>query len=954
MSINLFKLVGEISVEGLAVAIKGIQTLETAAIKALKPIDKFGKQVSGLGRDITQGITLPIVAASGVILKFGTDFEKAMTNSLAIMEDVSTETRKQMEDTAKVVSGITTSSSKQAAEAYFFLASAGLNAAQSIEALPRVAKFAQAGNFNLALATDLLTDAQSALGLSSKNTIEAMTGLTRVSDVLVKANTLANASVLQFSESLTNKAGAALRLLGKDVEEGVAVLAAFANQGLKGAGAGEALNIVLRDLQKAALKNKSAFEDAKIAVFDNAGEMRNMADIISELEARLSGMSDEQKRAELTLLGFQDKSISATMNLLGTSEAIRDYEKALKGAAGTTDKVAQKQLKSLSAQLAIMRNRLVNAAISLSDTLIPIIKNQFLPLIEAGIKRIQRFADWFGSLSQGVKTAVVEFSILFATLGPILVVMGTMISSVKMITTVFTAAKLAVVAFNAVLLSNPFGIIALAVVTLGAAITGLVLKYQSLQKEHKKFSLQTTEEAERQGFIKGVNDLIQKLRDYGDAVKDEAGLTKHLGKEIEALTAQARGMGFVIEGNNLVKLEAVNLISQELAGVMTVNGELVKYTNETKKSTEVKKKHIEVLELEITTQELLRQKRNEVIDDYERRLNQIILTEEGLLDLEEAQAIAKLTDLQASEAHLQNVRDYYSAIRIQREIDTEKRIGEENQKAHEEKLKLQEIADRKHEAQTKREEDREKRKYQTIVSFATRSINQIFSIFSMSTDNKIAKIDLEAQKQKELAEHNITSESDKEAKIAKIEEVADKRKKELMIRQAKRDKVAAIFNAGIAATQLAINGFKTQPFLPLGIIMGSIATTLGLGLVAAIAAKPLPALAEGGLIRQRSGGVQAIVGEGGDDELVLPMRKGAHEIANRIVDRMEGVSSPSSGGTRPTRGRAGGERNQRKQIRPIQHVWNIGTLVADDEGIKELERRQLSFRVAEEQRKGED
>ena len=54
-------------------------------------------------------------------------------------------------------------SAKQAAEAYFYLASAGKTAAQSVALMPTVAKFATAGNFELALATDLLTDAQSAL-----------------------------------------------------------------------------------------------------------------------------------------------------------------------------------------------------------------------------------------------------------------------------------------------------------------------------------------------------------------------------------------------------------------------------------------------------------------------------------------------------------------------------------------------------------------------------------------------------------------------------------------------------------------------------------------------------------------------------------------------------------------------------------------------------------------------
>ena len=63
--------------------------------------------------------------------------------------------RQEMADTAKEVAKTSTFGATQAAEAYFFLASAGLDAAQSVKALPQVTKFAQAGIFDLSTATDL-------------------------------------------------------------------------------------------------------------------------------------------------------------------------------------------------------------------------------------------------------------------------------------------------------------------------------------------------------------------------------------------------------------------------------------------------------------------------------------------------------------------------------------------------------------------------------------------------------------------------------------------------------------------------------------------------------------------------------------------------------------------------------------------------------------------------------
>lgn len=271
-------------------------------------------------------------------------FNQEMTSSIAIMGDVGDAMREDMERAAIDAARTTKFSATEAAKSYFFLASAGLDAAQSIKALPAVARFAQAGMFDMALATDLLTDAQSALGLSVDDAVKNYQNMVRVSDVLVKANTLANASVQQFSEALTNKAGAKLKAFGIDVEEGVAVLAAYADQGLKASEAGTAYAIVIRDLTRAAIENKDAFEEAAIAVFDERGEFRNAADIVGDLEEAMKGLSDEMKIVKLLSLGIPTKSVGFTQALLGSSEQIREYEEALRNAAGTTDDVANKQM----------------------------------------------------------------------------------------------------------------------------------------------------------------------------------------------------------------------------------------------------------------------------------------------------------------------------------------------------------------------------------------------------------------------------------------------------------------------------------------------------------------------------------------------------------------------------------------------------------------------------------
>jgi TP901 family phage tail tape measure protein len=369
----------------MAVRIPIVTVFDSKGLKqAQYQLNKVRGNFAAIGRNFAIA-GAAIGGFASVSVKAFADFDAALTKSTAIMGNLSDEMRTKMSNTARDVAKATTFSAEQAAEAYFFLASAGLDAESSIAALPQVARFAQAGMFDMAQATDLLTDAQSALGMVIKgDSIANLEEMTRLSDVLVKANTLANASVQQFSEALTTKAGAALKAVNKDVTEGVAVLAALADQGIKGANAGTQLSIVLRDLTTKAIRNKAAFAQAGIAVFDTAGNMNNLGDIISDLEGALAGMSDETQKATLLQLGFSDKSLASLTALLGTSEAVKTYEASLRSASGFTDDVASKQLDTFNAQLQLLKSAFVDVGISVGQQLEPALRN-LIPQLQAAL-----------------------------------------------------------------------------------------------------------------------------------------------------------------------------------------------------------------------------------------------------------------------------------------------------------------------------------------------------------------------------------------------------------------------------------------------------------------------------------------------------------------------------------------------------------------------------------------
>jgi TP901 family phage tail tape measure protein len=391
-----------------------IQVMITGDAKDLNRATQSGSKGIGLlgAAAITAAkvVTTAVSAIAGFSIREFAKFDDAMVKSTAIMGDLSDTMRKDMSDAARQVALTTTFAADEAAEAFFFLASAGLTAEQSIAALPQVARFAQAGAFDLALATDLLTDAQSALGMTSQDTTEHLAQMARISDVLVKANTLANASVEQFSAALTNKAGAALRIMNKEVEEGVAALALLADRGVKGTEAGEKLSIMLRDVTRAAARSPAEFKRLGLQILDTDGNLRNIADVTEEFTRVLGGMSDAQAATTLESLGLTRSVGDVIRTMFGGADQIRAYEAALLAAGGATDEVAGKQLQSFTAQVSLLKSAFADVGITIGEALAGPL-GEFVSFMQSRMPGIKKFFEdeFTPAFEEFVEKATIKF-----------------------------------------------------------------------------------------------------------------------------------------------------------------------------------------------------------------------------------------------------------------------------------------------------------------------------------------------------------------------------------------------------------------------------------------------------------------------------------------------------------------------------------------------------------------
>lgn len=419
---------------------------------------------TAVGTALTYGVTRPILGFARDSVDAFARFDQAMVESTSIMTTATDQQKAAMRDLAIELATTGKQGPTEIAEAYYFLASAGLDAERAMKAMPQVMAFATAGAFDMALATDLLTDAQSALGLSVKNPTKNLENMARVSDVLVRGATLANASVQQLSESLTNDAGPTLKSYNKDVEEGVAVLAAYADQGIKGLEAGSMMGRLTRMLASSALEEADAHKQLGFKVFDDAtGKMRNYADIVANLEQITAGMSDQTKAATLDQLGFNALIQKAILPLLGASQKVREYESALRSAGGTTQQVAQNQMASFSNQIKLTKNILEGIRIEVASALAPALMfmNQVL---QVGLQIWQQ-------LPEPLKTTIILGALLIAVLIPMITAFAGLVTVVAMAWPYLAAVGTALAAISSWIL--PVVAVVLAVGTLVALLANV-------------------------------------------------------------------------------------------------------------------------------------------------------------------------------------------------------------------------------------------------------------------------------------------------------------------------------------------------------------------------------------------------------------------------------------------------------------------------------------------------
>jgi len=357
----------------------------------------FGSVIGGVGKVVAGAVAAGTAAVGGFAaasVSAGADFDAAMAQVGATMLKTTDEMEKEvgsvettfgsfsgnLREFAQFLGQNTAFSATEAAEALNYMALAGYNTQQSMEMLPNVLSLAAAGGFDLAKASDMITDTQTAFGLTAERT-------TQMVDEMAKAASTGNTSVEQLGDAFLVVGGLAKELNGgmitmKDgtkqtvdgTQELEIALTAMANAGVKGTEAGTHMRNMLLKLSSPTDAGAAQLDKLGVSIFDTEGKMRSLSDIFGDMSESMGQLTQEDKLFAISKI-FNTRDIASAEAMLAAVEADWDgIGESILGAEGAAADMAEIQLDNLQGDLTLFNSALESAKITVSDQLTPTLR----------------------------------------------------------------------------------------------------------------------------------------------------------------------------------------------------------------------------------------------------------------------------------------------------------------------------------------------------------------------------------------------------------------------------------------------------------------------------------------------------------------------------------------------------------------------------------------------------
>ncbi|EMF0246057.1 phage tail tape measure protein [Enterococcus hirae] len=442
---------------------QGNVSVDTA--KKLQKIEEAGEKVKGVGEKMSIGVTAPIVAAGAAGLAAFSEVDEAL-------------------DTIITKTGATGDQADRLSQSFENVGSNTHLPLQTVgEAIGEVntqfgfmdKKLEDSTNYLLQYAEINDTDvSQSAI--FARQAIEAYDmsydDLNSVLDVTTKTSQNTGQSVDDLMQKAIDGAPQ-IKQLGLSFGEGVTLMGQF---------------------EQAGVDSSAALSSLSKATVTYAKDGKTLSQGLGELQDKIKNASSETEaiNAAAEIFGNKGGPRMADAIKRGTLN-LEDLAKVASESGGVVGSTYEATLDPIDkANMAMNNAKLAMASVGES------VQIALLPFFELAINALQRFKIWLDSLDQGQKNMLVTIALVVAAIGPLLVILGTLMGSITKIVSGVKSFIGIWQTLSGFLATNPF---VLVIAGIALLIAGFVLAYNKVKWFHDGVN----------AFFKGISDVAVEV-----------------------------------------------------------------------------------------------------------------------------------------------------------------------------------------------------------------------------------------------------------------------------------------------------------------------------------------------------------------------------------------------------------------------------------------------------------
>ncbi len=372
---------------------------------------KVGADLKSIGGGFSKAFTLPAIAAGAALLKIGSDHD-AMVDTIRIGTGLTGDALKQLDQDAQAVFANIPTSMALTGQAFSELfqrtgqTGAGLmNLAQSELELARITDTDL--STNIANTTRLFGD----WGIAVDKQVPTL-------DKLFRASQATGIGVDMLSEQMV-KFGAPLRQIGFGFDETAALLGKFEKEGVNSELVMGSLRIALGKMAKEGIEDPKQALSLLVDQIKNAGSAGEANALALETFGARAGpdMAAAIREGRFDVGALFDQITNGTDTINSAAISTNDWRENLQ----------------------ILTNRIQVKLIPIADKAFALLNEKGIPALETIADKAETVIRWFSTLPRPLKIAAAAFAGLLVAIGPVLIVLGTIIGAIAPAIPIITA-----------------------------------------------------------------------------------------------------------------------------------------------------------------------------------------------------------------------------------------------------------------------------------------------------------------------------------------------------------------------------------------------------------------------------------------------------------------------------------------------------------------------------------